>query len=125
MYLISCCSVSIVTFYTAKYLVKFKIFFTEHSLPMTGITSRCPPQECRHKLMSTSTSHLVPKRASSNDTKYNYIILHLRWMIHVGQPSDNLENFLPSNLMRMGSINICHFSSHCEIYHKIDLLLTY
>jgi len=55
---------------------------------MTGITSRCSPQQGRHKVMSTESSHRLLKRASSNDTKGNYIILQLRWIIHVGQPSE-------------------------------------
>jgi len=93
---------------------KFKTFFlTKHSLPMTGTTSRCSPQQGRHKLMSTETSHLFLKRASSSDTKGNCIILHLSLIIHVRQPSEYRENFLPTNLMRMRSIDTCHFSPQC------------
>ena len=73
--------------------VKFKLFFlTKQPLPMTGTMSRSPQQD-HYKLMSTATSHLFLKRASSSDTKGNCIILHLRWIIHVGQPSEYRENF--------------------------------
>lgn len=58
--------------------LKFKLILTKHSLPVTGTTSRCSTQQGRHNLMSTETSHLFLKRASSSDTNGNYMALHLR-----------------------------------------------
>ena len=79
------------------YKVKLKLILTKHSFPTRSTMSRCSPQQGRHKLMSTESSHLVLKRDSSNDTNDNYIILHIRCKIYVGQPSEYCENVLPTN----------------------------
>lgn len=53
--------------------VKFKLSLSKHSFPMKGTTSRCSPRQGRHKVMSTESSHRLLERASSSDTKGNYI----------------------------------------------------
>jgi hypothetical protein len=38
------------------------------------------------------------------------------WPCDVGEPNENLEIFLPANLMKRGLLQLCHFSTQFPLH---------